>query len=314
MRRTLVNFAIILVFLFSSLSCSPANPELGDDGKGEAINNLKDAHLQSLINGVLPKFKYGVFKKNNASLQYNLYTPENAVANKNYPLVLFIADTSTAGQNPHPALQTYGALVWAEETSQKTSPCYVLVPQFSEVAGNEANKPTEEAKIVTDLLQDIIANNQVDPFRIYVTGYSMGGSLAMYYNISHPGIFAAALYVDCLGEEISFDKLVQTPFTFVYTDAGGKYSSQVNAIEKAARKMGKSYTWSEWSAKLPENVQFELAATQLDKGQPINLIGFEAGTVLPGAGKGDGQMYAFDYAYKLNPVREWLFKYSLKQK
>ncbi|MDE5652827.1 MAG: hypothetical protein K2I48_05065 [Muribaculaceae bacterium] len=50
----------------------------------------------------------------------------------------------------------------------------------------------------------------------------------------------------------------------------------------------------------------------LDKGAPINLINFESGTVLPADGKGSEHMYSFDYAYKIQAVRDWLFRQSKK--
>lgn len=304
MKKALFKFSFILFFLFSSFACAAEY----------SGNKSNDSYLQNLIKEVLPKFKQEVFKKDDISLQYTLYKPENINANKKYPLLLFMADTSTVWKNPLiPLQQGYGALVWADTSSQKANPCFVLVPQFSATAIKGNYKLTDEAKIVTDLLQNIIANNSVDPSRIYVTGQSIGGSLAMYYNITKPGIFASALYVDCNWDANGFDKLVQTPFIFVYAVTGSDSLTQIQAIENAARETGKSYTWSEWDAKLPEKVQFELAVTQLDKGQPINLIGLEAGKVLPETGKGDEHTYAFDYVYKLKPLRDWLFKYSLKK-
>ncbi|MDE6297737.1 MAG: hypothetical protein K2L89_07795, partial [Muribaculaceae bacterium] len=56
--------------------------------------------------------------------------------------------------------------------------------------------------------------------------------------------------------------------------------------------------------------QDKIAANLLAKGVPINIINFESKTGLPTDGKGSEHMYSFDYAYRLTPVREWLFTQS----
>ncbi len=45
----------------------------------------------------------------------------------------------------------------------------------------------------------------------------------------------------------------------------------------------------------------------LAKGAPVNIINFTPKSVLPEDGKGSEHMYSFDYAYRLTPVRQWLF-------
>ncbi len=37
-----------------------------------------------------------------------------------------------------------------------------------------------------------------------------------------------------------------------------------------------------------------------------------AGSVLPADGKGSEHMYSFDYAYRLTPVLQWMFRQSKK--
>ena len=45
-----------------------------------------------------------------------------------------------------------------------------------------------------------------------------------------------------------------------------------------------------------------------NKGCNINFIVWEKGAVLPESGQGMEHMASFDYAYKLAPVRDWLFE------
>ncbi len=286
-------------------------PQLGTPGGGPAIDKSGDATLQAMIKTEVPQFKQFEFKdaETGKTMKYNLYTPKNTDGNKKYPLVLFMADASTPGTDvTRPLTQGYGALVWATEESQAKNPCYVLVPQFSGVAVNDAYEHTDEVDIVIRLLKSVVEDNNVDTDRIYTTGQSMGGMISMYYNVAYPEIFAASIFVDCHWDTATFDSLVKHKFVyFIAGDKGGAYKC-LEPLEEAARKEDVQYTFAEWSAKLPESRQSELAATMLEKGAPVNIFEFETGSVLPEDGKGSEHMYSFDYAYKVTAVRDWLFK------
>lgn len=286
-------------------------PQLGTPGGGPVIDKSSDATLQAMIKAEVPEFKQLEFRdaETGKAMKYNLFTPKNVDKSKKYPLVLFMADASTPGIDvTRPLTQGYGALVWATAESQSKNPCYVLVPQFSGVAVNDAYEHTDEVDIVIRMLKSIVSDKNVDANRLYTTGQSMGGMISMYYNVAYPEIFAASIFVDCHWDKASFDSLVKHRFVyFIAGNKGGAYNC-LEPLEEAARQEGVQYTFAEWSAKLPENRQSELAATMLEKGAPVNIFEFETGTVLPEDGKGSEHMYSFDYAYKVTAVRDWLFK------
>lgn len=287
-------------------------PQLGSVPNGAAaIDKSGDSTLQLMIAQIAPEFKQLEYKdtQTGKTMKYNLFTPQNMDKAKKYPLVLFMADASTPGENASkPLTQGYGALIWASKESQAKDPCYVLVPQFSGVAVDDSYKHTDEVDMVIRLLNDITANNNVDTNRLYTTGQSMGGMISMYYNVKYPELFAASIFVDCHWDNATFDSLVKHKFVYFIAGNEGKAYKCLEPIENAARKEGVQYTYAEWSAKLPEARQSELAATMLEKGAPINLFEFEPKTVLPADGKGSEHMYSFDYAYKITSVRDWLFK------
>lgn len=314
MKNRFLFVPLFLGMLFMAACSQAGGPQPGMSAGGQMIDKSRDAELNQLLANVLPKFRQLEYKTDNISMPYNLFVPEKLEKGKKYPLVLFMADASTVGRGVKaPLEQGYGALLWATEKAQAKNPCYVLVPQFGGVAVNDEYAHSPEVEAVLDLLKNVVKENAVDPARLYTTGQSMGGMISMYFNIAHPDVFAASLFVDCHWDSEKIDELVKHPFIFVSAGDKSKSRSSVNAIEEAARKMGVSYTWSEWSARLPLATQDELASTMLDKGQPINLIGFENGTVLPENGQGSEHMYSFDHAYQLTPVRDWLFKYSLSK-
>ncbi len=287
----------------------PGGPQLGTPGGGPVIDKSGDATLQAMIKSEVPQFKQ--FEYTDATtgktMQYTLFTPKNIDESKKYPLVLFMADASTPGTDvTRPLTQGYGALVWATDEWQAQHPCYVLVPQYSGVAVNDAYEHTDEVDMVARLVKQVATQQQVDNDRLYTTGQSMGGMISMYYNSAYPDLFAASIFVDCHWDSATFPELVKHKFVFITAGKAGTF----DALEQAADNAGVKYEYTEFSAKLPQAEQDSLASAILAKGAPITIINFASKSVLPDDGKGSEHMYSFDYAYRLTPVREWLFKQS----
>ncbi len=287
-------------------------PQLGQPGGGPTIDKSGDARLQSIIDELVPRFKESVYddRQTGRTLKYSLFTPTTPEAGQTYPLVLFMADASTPGPNyATPLTQGYGALVWATDRWQTEHPCYVLVPQFSGVAVNDAFEHTDEVEMVIRLVRELCENDgRIDKNRLYTTGQSMGGMISMFFNIAYPDIFAASLFVDCHWDTTRFDKLVKHKFVYVTAGTSGHAWGDIEPLEKSAEKEGIRYEYARWSAKLPQAEQDSLARVLLAKGAPINIINFTPQSVLPEDGKGSEHMYSFDYAYRLTPVLEWIFR------
>lgn len=282
-------------------------PQLGTPGGGPVIDKSGDKTLQDMISSEVPLFKQLEYQdaETGKTLKYNLYSPSDNADGKSYPLVLFMADASTPGTDvTRPLTQGYGALVWATKEWQAAHPCYVLVPQYSGVAVNDAYEHTDEVDMVIRLLKEVVGSHNVDANRLYTTGQSMGGMISMYYNVTYPDIFAASIFVDCHWDSPTFNELVKHKFVVITAGKAGTFGP----LEEAADKQGIKYEYAEWSAKLPQAEQDSLASALLAKGAPVNIINFASKSVLPADGKGSEHMYSFDYAYRLTPVREWLFK------
>lgn len=287
----------------------PGGPQLGQPGGGPSIDKSGDSTLQAMIQQLLPDFIQSEYvdAETGKTMKYSLFSPKEIEEGATYPLVLFMADASTPGTDATlPLTQGYGALVWATDEWQAQHPCYVLVPQYSGVAVNDAYEHTDEVDMVARMVKDVAAKNNVDLNRLYTTGQSMGGMISMYYNSAYPDLFAASIFVDCHWDSATFPELVKHKFVFVTAGKAGTF----DALEQAADAAGVKYEYTEFSAKLPQAEQDALASEVLAKGAPITIINFTSKSVLPDDGKGSEHMYSFDYAYRLAPVREWLFKQS----
>ncbi len=103
---------------------------------------------------------------------YALYTPDNASADNKRPILVWFHGTGERyhGGNPGGNLVGNRALSFADEEFQNTlGGAYVLAPQSTTAGWNASRLNDMEA-----LINAVVAENHVDPDRIYVGGLSMG--------------------------------------------------------------------------------------------------------------------------------------------
>lgn len=92
------------------------------------VDKSYDTQLLSLREKIAPRFQVFEFTdpKTGTKITYNLYTPQNIDPNQKYPLVMFIADASTAGKGAKaPLMQGYGGIYlgYGRKSSQKSCFC-----------------------------------------------------------------------------------------------------------------------------------------------------------------------------------------------
>ena len=302
---------VAIVAATVSLRCfaqGSGGPRLGSVPKGPALDKSDDTELQALIKSEIPKFEVKEWYDavSGDTVRYNIFTPEG---DGPFPVLLYISDASTPGADmTRPLWQGVGGIIWTTEESQRENPCFVIVPQFPTVAVDDNYNHTEYVDAVARMIQDFSQDQKIDANRLYTTGQSMGGMISMYYNYAYPDLFAASLFVDSHWSVSTFPEIVRHKFIWVTAGDSGKSWPEIEPMEHAAEIEGISYSYEQWSAKLPQAEQDSLATVMLSKGTPVNIINFSPGSVLKEGGKGSEHMLSFDYAYRLTPVRQWLFK------
>ncbi len=303
-------FLLTAVTALSACQVSAENP-VWNKAYGGADKSY-DSQLLSLREQIAPKFQQFEFKdkETGKTLAYNLYIPKNLDPKKSYPLVMFIADASTAGKGVlAPLMQGYGGIIWATDEAQAKNPAFVLVPAFSQVAVQDDWSTTDEVGMALRLFKNIVRNYPIDPARLYTTGQSMGGMISFYLNSIEPDLFTASMFVGS-----QWDINVLKPLTkakFIYTVSAGdqKASKGMAQVIDLMKQNNVPYTETELSAKLPQSEQNSEVSKILAQGKNANFIRFTPNTVVPAiaSGKnGSEHMYSFDYAYLLEPAREWL--------
>ena len=282
-------------------------------GGGMSVNKDSDSTFVALKNETLKKFKQFTFEdaKTGKTMAYNLLVPEGYDGKASYPLVLFMADASTVGKDvTAPLTQGYGALEFASGRDQQLHPSFVLVPQYTEWAVQDDWSTTDEVEMTIRLLQSICKEYNVDNNRLYTTGQSMGGMMSFYFNITHPDLFAASLFVSSQWDTSKMQHFGRKKFFYIVAGGDQKASGGMQGLAKVLQENGARVDSASWSAKLPAEEQERLAEELIARGSDINFIRWETGSVLPASGKGMEHMASFDYGYKLAAVRDWLFKQS----
>ena len=282
-------------------------------GGGMSVNKDSDSTFVALKNETLKKFRQLTFEdaKTGKTMSYNLLVPEGAEAGHKLPLVLFMADASTVGKDvTTPLTQGYGALEFASDRDQQKHPSFVLVPQYTGWTVQDDWSTSDEVEMTIRLLQYVCKEYKVDQRRLYTTGQSMGGMMSFYFNIAHPDLFAASLFVSSQWDTSKMKDFGKRKFFYIVAGGDGKASGGMRDLTEVLKKQNAHIDSASWSAKLPPAEQEHLSEALIAKGGNINFICFEKGSVLPESGQGMEHMASFDFGYKIAAVRDWLFEQS----
>jgi len=277
------------------------------------IDKDSDSVFVALKKETLGKFKQFTFSDSQTgkTMEYNLLVPEGAEAGEKLPLVLFMADASTVGKEvTTPLTQGYGALEFASDRDQRLHPSFVLVPQYTDWAVQDDWSITDEVEMTIRLLDAVCKEYNVDTSRLYTTGQSMGGMMSFYFNITHPDLFAASLFVSSQWDTSKMQDFGKKHFFYIVAGGDQKASGGMQDLTKVLRENEARIESASWSAKLPAEQQERMAKELISRGSGINFVKWETGSVLPESGQGMEHMASFDYGYKIAAVRDWLFRQS----
>ncbi|MBR0244166.1 MAG: prolyl oligopeptidase family serine peptidase, partial [Bacteroidaceae bacterium] len=189
-------------------------------------------------------------------------------------------------------------------------PSFVLVPQYTDWAVQDDWSTTDGVEMTIRLLEKVCKEYNVDTNRLYTTGQSMGGMMSFYFNITHPDLFAASLFVSSQWDTSKMQDFGRKHFFYIVAGGDQKAYGGMSGLAKVLKEQNVRIDSASWSAKLPSQEQERLAEELIAKGNSINFITFDKGTVLPESGKGMEHMASFDYGYKIAAVRDWLFRQS----
>ena len=308
--KKIISFVLVLSLLCTGISAYADGPRGGNRGGG-GVDKSSDAELQSMIAEVAPKFQLMTYEEDGTTLQYQLYIPENYDPAQSYPLIQFIPDSSVVGKGTDAVLtQGWGGLIWATEAEQAKHPAFVVVPVFTETIVTDNGDHSDQIDLAMRMLESLIEEYSINKSRIYTTGQSMGGMTSFYLSTAYPAFFAAYLFVGSQWDVSVLKGLEEKPFFYIVSAGDPKASAGQAELLEMFDADGASYTHSEWGAQ--DEGQSEMVKAILSERNSANFVTFTEGTTLAegqtammGAGE---HMTSFDYAYKIEAVRDWLFE------
>ncbi|MCR5138351.1 MAG: hypothetical protein K6C12_14890 [Oscillospiraceae bacterium] len=308
--KKIISFVLVLSLLCTGISAYADGPRGGNRGGG-GVDKSSDAELQSMIAEVAPKFQLMTYEEDGTTLQYQLYIPENYDPAQSYPLIQFIPDSSVVGKGTDAVLtQGWGGLIWATEAEQAKHPAFVVVPVFTETIVTDNGDHSDQIDLAMRMLESLIEEYSIDKSRIYTIGQSMGGMTSFYLSTAYPAFFAAYLFVGSQWDVSVLKGLEEKPFFYIVSAGDPKASAGQAELLEMFDADGASYSHSEWGAQ--DEGQSEMVKAMLSERNSANFVTFTEGTTLAegqtammGAGE---HMTSFDYAYKIEAVRDWLFE------
>ncbi|MCD8083514.1 MAG: hypothetical protein LUE86_08450 [Clostridiales bacterium] len=281
---------------------------------GGMIDKSGDEQLNALLAETQEKFEQIDYtdEATGKSFSYNFFIPDEYDESQEYPLVLFITDSSVVGRETTAALtQGYGALVWVTDEEQQKHPSFVIAPEFPENILVGEGTASEYVDALLNLLTSVQETYRIDENRLYITGQSMGCMTALYLNGTYPDLFAASLYVDGQWSTDILSPLEEQTFFYFAAEGDEKASAGMQNVINMFDTDGVGYGSATLNAKDSEDTIAQSITDVIAQGYSANFVSWEKGSVLPDGMEGfegNEHMYSFDHPYKISTLRDWLFE------
>ena len=272
-------------------------------------------------NLIVENFKQFVYKdpKTGTSVKYNLYIPKNYDKNKKYPLVLFMHDMGVLSEDTKTTLlQGNGAISFATPEEQARHEAFVLAPQYSRQVVDDNGDITSDLDATVNLIRDyLISKYSIDEKKLYATGQSMGGMMAIVMNYKYPELFAASYLVACQWNPKEVSTMAKNNLWITVSTGDEKAYPGMNAITSELIKRGATVAKDNWRADYTDAQFLEGARKVIAQKSNIKYTTLEKGTnpYLPkDANPGLEHSGTWKVAYNIPGIKDWMFLQSKQWK
>ncbi len=272
-------------------------------------------------NLIVENFKQFVYKdpKTGTSVKYNLYIPKNYDKNKKYPLVLFMHDKGVLSEDTKTALfQGNGATSFAAPEEQARHEAFVLAPQYSRQVVDDNGDITSDLDATVNLIRDyLISKYSINEKKLYATGQSMGGMMAIVMNYKYPELFAASYLVACQWNPKEVSTMAKNNLWITVSTGDEKAYPGMNAITSELIKRGATVAKDNWRADYTDAQFLEGARKVIAQKSNIKYTTLEKGTnpYLPkDANPGLEHSGTWKVAYNIPGIKDWMFLQSKQWK
>ena len=272
-------------------------------------------------NLIVENFKQFVYKdpKTGTSVKYNLYIPKNYDKNKKYPLVLFMHDKGVLSEDTKTALlQGNGATSFAAPEEQARHEAFVLAPQYSRQVVDDNGDITSDLDATVNLIRDyLISKYSINEKKLYATGQSMGGMMAIVMNYKYPELFAASYLVACQWNPKEVSTMAKNNLWITVSTGDAKAYPGMNSITSELIKRGATVAKDNWRADYTDAQFLEGARKVIAQKSNIKYTTLEKGTnpYLPkDANPGLEHSGTWKVAYNIPGIKDWMFLQSKQWK
>lgn len=195
-----MKFKVILLLVFAIHQAFGQKKEF----RNTEVDTLTFLNNRKLLNSLNTNtFQKKIFVDNDIQIPYRFLTPKNNRTNEKFPLVITFHNSTRIGNDNENQLEPF-AKIWLRDEIYERFPCYVVAPQFNKRSTNyeinkdgiQVSKPSNEVSSLLKLIKDLQKQYpNIDKNRIYLIGYSMGGSTAQNLMNLSPNTFAAIVSV-----------------------------------------------------------------------------------------------------------------------
>lgn len=228
--------------------------------KADSLQSL--ARIKQIKNLDYSDFQPGTFDDGNATVNYRLLKPKNLNQTKKYPLILVFHGSGAIGTNNTSQMGVLSKM-WLLPENREKYQAYVLSPQFPVRSSNyhldesrnvKASESNEPLDLVLKSIDLLVLKENIDPNRIYVMGFSMGGATTMNAISKRPNLFAAAINVSGISQFDRMDELTKMPIWIIHgsLDTDNFPQSNFKFFDEMKTK-GKVFLW-EYKDKYHNNI------------------------------------------------------------
>jgi len=203
--------ALLFLTLTANLACSQKK-----EFRETTVDSLTFVNNRKILNSLITDgFLKKKFTKENVQIPYRFLTPKNNINDQKYPLIITFHNSTRIGNDNENQLEPF-AKIWLRPEIYNEYQCYVIAPQFNKRSSNyeknsdgiQISKPSRDVFALLELIKNIEKEYpNIDKNRIYLIGYSMGGSTAQNLLSIAPNKFAAIISVAAVPDFSNLKKL-----------------------------------------------------------------------------------------------------------
>lgn len=180
--------------------------------------------LKQIKNLDFSDFKEIQFAAENRKVKYRLLSPKANSNTKKYPLILVFHGSGAVGSDNYAQMGVL-AKMWLSKQNRAEHQVFVLAPQFPARSSNyhldlQRKVQVSESNIYLDEVlknvEELTKTNNIDPDRIYVMGFSMGGATVSNAISKRPDLFAAAINISGVSQFDKIENLKKLPIWIVH--------------------------------------------------------------------------------------------------